>query len=213
MISRQPISLQTLCLLRVQESGHRHCLPPRMQSWGIVRKCCYTDDHVTAAQYGHVSCIQRCEPITSWYSISCLMAAQNGHVDCLEYFRRRGMLFVVNVMASKAAANGHLNVLVYLKTLEPFASQSAWDASIVTSAASGAQLECLRYLVSSGGQVDESAADAAARFNLACLKYLIDDCQLRFSRHTLRVATVECKRFLYRRRHRRNDIFNYRLKY
>jgi hypothetical protein len=123
------------------------------------------------------------------------------------------MLFVVNVMASKAAENGHLNVLVYLKKLEPFVSQRLWDASIVAAASGGGQLECLRYLVTSGSNVDESAIDGAARFNLACLKYLIDDCQLRFSRHTLRLATVECKRFLYRRRHRRNDIFNYRLKY
>lgn len=182
--------LQTLCLLRVKQLKlPRERLPGMLQRrLNDTYLCCTIYDHVTASEKGHLDCILRCEPITSWHFLSCIMAATNGHLKCLEYFRSKNLLCYSSHMMTKAAFNGHIHIIKFLKS-----SGINWESSAVEAAVLGGHYNCLVFLIESGCRFNNLALDAAASYDrLDCLLYLLHH-GLVADWRTMRKASGECR--------------------
>ena len=123
-----------------------------------------------AASEGEIECLEwmlknmdlECQPLIP----AMQSAAKHGHVECMDLlWESRVHAFFLNVMmCHHAAANGHLNALVWLHE-----RNAPWRDGVVSVAAENGHLDCLKYAVAHGlcadGESRDNALKHAALFN------------------------------------------------
>lgn len=181
-----------LCdIAEAAEGGHLECLKYIFENGG--RK--HTRASYFTASGGHLECLKYLyECGNGFWPGSCEMAAINGNLDCLKYLHEHGCKW----------SNDESNHLYQNWDCLKYAIENGfeWNADIICEkAVMTGNLENLKYAHQTGGKLNNSCSEAAARESLICLKYLYENgCEWDIQKcceAAIKKGNLECFKFLY----------------
>jgi hypothetical protein len=149
---------------KAAKNGHFDCLV-----YAHTHGCKITTRAIQkAASRGHLNCLTYiCEHIDPALIPENICSGAST-ADCLKYLHQKGFAFDRST-AINAALYGRLDSLVY-------ACENGCEISdyICTYAAQGGHLDCLKYLLSLGKDLNEDCARSAMNGHMDCLVYIVE---------------------------------------
>jgi hypothetical protein len=148
--------------------------------WAREEKECKWNERTinAAAEQGNLEMVKYCVANECAIStLACAKAAGDGHLEVLKYLREEVKAPWDRRTAAWAAGSGHLHILEYLVDRK----YDEYDEDACEDAADGGHLDCLKYLHETAKAPWNSQAVRRAHENIHpdCVQYLLDnDCPL-----------------------------------